>query len=178
MAVYCTSDDVASILSSQGIEWAVDDDRTGNTDGVDELRRVTDCISRASSKINQYVVKWYQLSTLASNTWVKWCCATLAAVALMRRRGDTAPDGLISEYDEYLEFLKDVQLGKSVIPSDGTDDAKLLTQNAGMTMSNLHMDQRYRNLQLRVITRMSTGPLQSKGGISRVFDYTSLYYIE
>lgn len=177
ITAYCTKADIASVLSEQGIDYAVDDERLGDFDAADLATRVSDCINRASARVNQYCTLRYDLTSFPGNTWIKWCTATIAAVMLMRRRGDSAPDGLIAEYNEYIDFLKDVKNGTSVIPPDvAGNDAKLLVQNAGITMTNLHLDLRFRVIQVRAITRVSTGPFESK--LIRQYDFRSSYFLE
>lgn len=174
-ALLCSEDDVISVLSNQGVLYSIDDDRTGERSTV-SVQFITDAIERSSVKIRAFLSQWYDLGTLAGNTWLKWACATFTAVNLMRRRGDTAPDGLMAEYQEYADFLVKVNDNEAIIPSDNGTDAQLLTQNAGVTMSNLRIDHRYPYSQIRAIARTSVGDQRSK--LVRNMDYPSTIFLE
>ena len=173
LAVFCSDDNVYSVLSEMGVTWAVDDEGDGSR-SAQNTRWLADCKERAQVQITQYLNKWYDLTTLPGNTWVKWCCSVLTAVKLMRRRGESAPDGLINEYNEFLSFLESVQHGDASIPQDGESDARLLTQNAGLTMSNIRIDSRFRLAQIRVIPQTSTGDQQSR--LPRFIDFMQAQY--
>lgn len=180
--VYCDQDAIESIFSSHGVLYAIDDDRSGeaetsNDDGKVEPQYIADCIERATVRINQYVQKLYDLTTLPSNVWTKWCCATLSARCLCRRRGEGAPDGLVADADEYIEFLKQVKDHEAVIPKNGnnTPDAQLLVSNAGMTMSNLRVNQQYPFAKIRAVTHLSSGKQQS--ALLRHPDYRAFRFV-
>jgi len=170
LPAYCSKQDIYSVLSEQGVNWAADDNQTGYADD-DENTFITDCMERAQVRINQYIHTVYVLTSVPGNTWMKWCCAVLSAVQLLRRRGGTVPDSLTIEESEYIDFLKSVQINEALVPPDSSSDMILLNQNAGMTMTNLHRDQRFRAAQIRYISRLSTTPFNSK--LPRSPDYTS-----
>lgn len=170
---FCSTEDVYSILSQQGVNWAIDDDSNGITT-PNEPQWLVDCKERAKIKITQYLARMYDLTTLAGNTWIKWAAATLTAVELMRRRGENAPDGLVVQANEFLDFLKMVMNGDVLIPQDGTDDARLTNQNAGLCMTNLHFDQRFGIAKIRSIQNLSSGPANSK--LPRQPDYVSTQF--
>lgn len=171
----CSVDDVTSIISDFAVNANVDDNRTGEL-STDERQFLADAIEQATSRIQFALAQWYNLSTLPGNTWLKWCCAVISAVRLFRRRGDTAPDGLINTYNEYVTDLQAVQDNKAIIPSDNGSDAQLLSQNAGIQMSNLRIDSRYAIRKVRVVPRSSIGDQRSKFG--RPVDYVSTYFLE
>lgn len=170
---YCSEGDVISVLSMEGVTFSVDDDRSGGANN-DEYQSINDCIERAQAKINFFLNKVYDLTTLYTNTWTKWCCATFAAANLMRRRGASCPAGLAFEEEEYKEFLQMVMDNQALIPTDGDADAKLLISSAGLSMSNLAFDQRMRVAKVRYVQRLSTNPQTSK--LPRYPDYSSIFY--
>ncbi|MEM4360038.1 MAG: phage protein Gp36 family protein [Candidatus Bilamarchaeaceae archaeon] len=179
--LYCSSADVEAVFSLNGVTWSVDDDFSGeaetvNYQGRNEQQYVYDAIERATVKINQYVAKLYDLSSLVGNTWTRWACAILAARSLARRKGNPAPDGLVADAEEVLEFLEQVYQGRAVIPPDGESDARLLSTNAGICMSNLNLDQRFPTAKVRVVQRISTGPSQSR--LRRYYDLRSIQTFE
>lgn len=173
LAAFCSDDNIYSVLSEQGVTWSIDDEGDGSR-STQNSRWLNDCKERAQVQITQYLNKWYDLTTLPGNTWIRWCSAVLTAVKLMRRRGESAPDGLINEYNEFLTFLELVQHGNALVPQDGESDARLLTQNAGLTMSNVRIDSRFRLAQIRVIPQTSTGDQQSR--LPRFVDFMQAQY--
>lgn len=175
VTAYCTSDEVESVLSENGVLWAVDDDRSGTT-SAGESGFIDDALERATVIINQYVAMIYSLPSLLTNTWTKWACAVLAAQKLCRRHGNGSPDGLTLDCEEVFAFLELVRKGQAVIPADGEADALPLATNAGLVMSNLRIDQRFPTAKVRVVQRISTGPSASR--LRRYFDYQSMNRIE
>lgn len=171
---YCSVTDVESILSAEGVSFASDDDRSGIIT-ADEIDFLNDVLQWTQSKINYYLVQWYDLATIPGNTWIKWCHACFAACQLMRRRGNSVPDGLILQEAQYLEWLEQVRTNRALIPPDGDSDAKLLKSGAGMTMSNQVVDSRFRRAKIRYVPQISTGPQGSPSGIPRYPDHASVY---
>ena len=167
---FCSTQDVYSILSSQGVAWAVDDDSNGMS-STPETLWLSDAKERAKVKITQYLALYYDLTTIAGNTWIKWASATMTAVELMRRRGESAPDGLVVMANEYIDFLVMVMQGKALIPQDSVNDCKLLNQNAGLTMTNLRYDSRFGFGKIRSVQNLSTGPATSQ--LPRQPDYVT-----
>jgi len=161
MPAYCTIDDIISVFSEHGVHFSVDDDRTGTLTPLEDSF-VDDAISRATINIDYHLNRWYDLTTLPGNIWIKWCAATLAAKRLARRRGELAPDGLVLEAAEYEAQLLAIMQNQATVPSSGEGDASLLTQNAGLTMSNLEVDSRYANAKVRANPLTSTRPAASK----------------
>lgn len=166
---YCEVGHINHILSEQGVDLSVDDNRSGLAD-IGEQEYVANAIQRAEAHINQFLARFYNLTSLSGNIWIRWACATVAAVYLMRRRGASEPSGLTALYEEVDSFLALVAQNLAIIPVTDADagTATLLTQNAGITMSNLTVDQRYRYNKMRVTPANSTGPQASK--LPRMFD--------
>lgn len=181
--VYCSQTDIETVFSYHGVLFAVDDDRNATIDASNDDARVeadyiANCVKRATVRINQYVAQLYDLTTLPSNEWTKWCCAVFSALYLARRRGARAPESLEQEADEYLEFLKEVKNGDSLIPKNTNEssDAVLLVSNAGMTMSNLNVDQRFAVAKVRVVAKTSSGDQVSE--LPRRPDYRAIRFME
>lgn len=174
-APYCSENEIISVLSESGIDYSADDNRSGEAEGR-EASFVAEAIQRAEVRINQYLMQRYDLTTMPGNKWIKWCCATFAGVFLMRRRGETAPDGLINQAMEYETWLHNVWVNNALIPTDAedTNTAQLLHQNSGIMMSNLAIDQRFRVSKVRSVPRISTGPQSSK--TVRHPDYRSTFF--
>ena len=107
-------------------------------------------------KLNAYVRLIYDVDTLNNNLWVKWCCACMSAVQLMRRGGGPVPDGLREEYEEFMLFLKEIKKGISEIPS-----ADRMHQ-PGLVMSNVFIDPRYYRAKVRVQPSISAGEQNTK----------------
>lgn len=175
---YCSENDIISVLSSVGVTFATDDNRSGSLSGA-EVTAIDDCISQAQSKINYFLVRWYQLSSIPGNTWIRWCTAIMSACQLMRRRGEVPPDGLKLQEDQYLQWLEEIQNGRGLLPPDGENDAKLIVSGSGMTMSNLTIDQRFRTAKIRYVPRLSTGPAgPNVPAIPRFPDYSSTMFTQ
>lgn len=171
--LYCSSDDVASVLSGEGVDFSVDDNRDGSTN-ADESNFVNDVMEHCQSKINFYLSPRYDLSTIPGNTWVKWCMAVLSAAQLLRRRGETPPRGLEEQEEQYLFWLEEIRNVKALVPADGESDARLVASSAGMSMSNLKVDHRFRVAKIRYVPRISTKPYGAPGGIPRYPDNGAL----
>jgi phage gp36-like protein len=169
MAVFCTEDELNLILSEWGVRNSSDDDK----DQVADDGVVDSCIERAHVRLMQYLEPQYAEADLVGNAFAKWTEAVIACVMLMRRKGEGAPDGLINQYDEAIEFLKEIKAGSSVVPGV----QKEVNDYVGITMSNYHMDMRRRVGQCRVAQRISVGPLTG-GGKPRFWDDYAAVLIE
>lgn len=150
---YCNQDDIEDILSEAGVSYSSADVGDGPDTDV-----VNNTIERAESLVKQALRKKYDTSTItrANNTWVKWCTATYAAVSLMRRRGNSVPDGLWVMYQEYKETLAAVKAGTEDIPDLDP------RYEPGLTMSNHHISHWPRSAKSRVITSTSVGQQDSQ----------------
>ena len=124
----------------------------------DAIDLVDDCIARGSEKIDMSIAKRYDTSAIANHRWVKWCCAVISAVFLCRRKGWPVPTSLNQEYEEYLQQLADIRAGDLDI--EGVPDRNTPIPS----MSNLHIDRRYRTGKQRVEVTVSTGRTYSRVG--------------
>lgn len=154
-APYCTISDIKSILSSAGVVYAVDDDRSGGN-STEEINYANDCIERADAHIQMLVQTYYDVNQLPGNIWVKWCSATLAAVDIMTRRGEQVPSGLVYRWRQYQDALQRISIGQLQIPG-----AEPRASQGGLLMSNLELDQRYHTARVRIVPHTSAGERSS-----------------
>lgn len=150
---YCSETDIEDIMSTHFTLETTNDDGSLNDD---DDTKVLNAIVRAEQRIQQYALNRYTDTLLQSNEWIRWCCATFAAVQLARRRGNAIPNGLQDEYDEYLAHLQLVRDGKAEVPG------LLPRSEPGMTMSNVTYDQSSRRRKIRVSKTISAGEQTSE----------------
>ena len=102
------------LLSDHGALLAADDNEDAAVGSSGTESDVYDnCIERAAVKLNMALCNTkYTLAELATNEWMKWCNAVMAAVTLRRRRGNPCPLSLLEEEREFLETLKMIQTGQ------------------------------------------------------------------
>lgn len=111
---YCTIAHVKDILSDNGVLFRSDDDEDGvlESSGTESTAQ-SNAIERSATKMNMMLQQTaYTLADLANNEWCKWCNATMAAVALCRRRGNPVPQSLLQEEQEYMRILEYLRAGK------------------------------------------------------------------
>jgi phage gp36-like protein len=99
---YCTSDDLEDRLSEAGVTLRTDDSPPTSYGNA---------ILRASSKINQFLLRQYTEANLAASDIVTDYASTIATYYLCTRRGNPAPDSVIAEYREAIEELKLIHAG-------------------------------------------------------------------
>lgn len=92
----------------------MDDNENGLVDSSGTESTVyANAIERAAVKINMALVNYkYTEAQLSGNAWMKWCNATMAAVALRRRRGNPAPTSLLEQEKEFLTALDQIKTGQ------------------------------------------------------------------
>ena len=146
---YCERTDIDAILSIHGVDQSVDDDHDGNVEAF-ELAYITTIIERAASRMNSRLENRYTLSDLSSNDWVKFVNASIAAMMLTRRRGNSVPPSLQEEVDEFLADLDEIMAGRQKIPEQAASLDYL------PAVSNYDV-QRGHFPAVRVDTRLSTG---------------------
>ena len=113
---YCTSADVASILSEHGLVSAIDDDF--DYDDTGETHFTTEAISRSAVVvINFYLCTRYNLELLTTNQYLKHANAILAAVAVAARRLQSVPTSLEMMADDIKAQLREIKRGSSDLPS-------------------------------------------------------------
>lgn len=147
MVAWCTQLEIEDLMSANGLSVSTNDTQ-GNS--VSDPTIVANAIERGQSKLAQYLTQKYDTSTITSaNVWIKWATATFAAIEIMRRKGGVVPPGLQETYEEILEGLRDVKNGPGLIPD--------LSQRTtpGMAVSNVKIDNSYRQAKVRVVGTIS-----------------------
>jgi phage gp36-like protein len=140
---YCTAEDVEGLLSTEGVDARLDDDSSGAVDGSED-GRMTQAISYATAKVDQYAAGRYAASDLAASWVVNEWATSLACCWLCRRRGNPVPASIKELCDATIEDLKAVLAGTLPIADVGQ---RYTDQPA---WSNVRVDPRYRVRQIRV----------------------------
>jgi len=149
---YCAQADVTFMLSRFGLQALLND----GASAIPVIQgNLATAITWASVRIDYYLRQRYDPTQLAGNNFVRFACATLASVMIMRRK-NAAHDGLQQEYDEVEEQLKSIQEFKYEVP-----DAYPISE-PGPTMSNVRVDQVNFNRKIRASFEASTGDQSSK----------------
>jgi hypothetical protein len=145
---YSTKTEIEQIISALGVDLTSGDDFTVI---AEDTANITAAIEKVDSIIDFNLRKLYSAVSIDASTWVKWCSATLASCQLFRRRGNPCPESLSKECDQYLEDLKAIARAEMTLP-----DAAYLG-NHFPTLTNVRIDMRYTNRQIRRVQSTSTG---------------------
>lgn len=111
---YCTSDDIDAILSVTGSTSRIDDDDSGSASATESGYRTT-AIRWSTARCNLFLSAYPQ-SDLSQSWIVNYWCSIISAHQLCGRRGDPVPDSLREMYDQTMEDLKMVRLGRYQLP--------------------------------------------------------------
>lgn len=148
LPVLTTTDILERFLSSQGIASFSDDDS----------QTVDDCISYAAGLILGKLAAKYVLSVLAGALLLTEWATVISARTLCTRRGNPIPESLELLYQGIIGdggFLSEVVKGTTkLVDADGNIIAG--KGSFAPTMSNLRIDRRYPNEQVRVVEQTST----------------------
>ena len=109
---YCTRTEIEDILGIPGVLACLDDDESGIEESSPESAYLTSCIERGAIEINGQITYQYTLASVASNDWLKWCNAYLAAYYLKTRRGNTCDEGIVDQVVEYRKLLNEIRWGR------------------------------------------------------------------
>jgi len=112
---YCTAADIQAIISIEGHDAWADDDESGSLSAT-ETGYVTFQIDRAASVIDAYLVKRYDLSDLTGSNFLRFANAVMASKYVMSRRGEAPPEGLMADYDEFIQLLIDIKDNTKDLP--------------------------------------------------------------
>lgn len=113
--IYCTRNDVASLIGEAGILACLDDDQDGSlTTG--EQRYVTDCINRAAVEMNSALDCQYVLSELSGNDWCRWCNAYISVWHLQSRRANSPSGSVVDAVASYRDLLAEIRFGRFKVP--------------------------------------------------------------
>lgn len=147
MAEWCTLAEVEDLLSANGVSASTNDNYDNS---VADATIVDNAIARGRTILSQYLVQKYDIEVITSSAeWVKWAAATFAAIEIMRRKGGVVPPGLQELYEQYTEFLKNVQSGTFQVPG------LYPRSSPGISVSNITMDNRYNRAKIRVVSTIS-----------------------
>jgi hypothetical protein len=108
--IYCTSEDMADILSQAGVDLASSDYPPSDYGNA---------IAKAGNQIDFYLGRRYQPTSLAQSDLVKDWAAILACSFLRRRRGNPMPAGIASLVEEAKAQMEMVRRGQTEIPGIG-----------------------------------------------------------
>lgn len=148
-AAWCVKADIEDILSSEGVTWASDDQR----DGIGDDTIVANAIERARLWFMERLARYYESDTIATTSWGKWACARRAAIELMRRRGEDAPNGLMAWLAEMEAYLAQVMSGAAILP-----DVTRINEHGSVAWNNVTHDQRPQRKQIRRVDDTSSEP--------------------
>lgn len=139
--LYCTEDDVQSLLSPAGETGRLDDDAVGSIN-PQQQGWLTKAISWATARVNFYCASKYATADLATSWVVNNWAVVLACDWLSRRRGNPSPFGDLVE--EVMQDLKDIRSGEAQFSDIGLRTA------AWPAWSNVRVDQLYALRKIRV----------------------------
>ena len=141
--VYCTSDDIAILLSIIGEQDRLDDWNTGVLTPTQQ-GYMTAIIGWASAKVNFYCAQLYDLSDLATSSWVNGITTIIATQMLCGRRANPVPGSIGAMYKEAMQDLVLVRTSAVQIPDIGYRDV------AWPAWSAVRVDPMYRLRQQRI----------------------------
>ncbi|MDA7950246.1 MAG: DUF1320 domain-containing protein [Pirellulaceae bacterium] len=113
--IYCTTEDIQSILSYDYLLLCTDDDRDGQL-SPNESSYITLAIERAANLMNAYLSRVLKLEDLLSNSWCRDCNSALAAYFISIRRGNPPPKSIEVLYHYYIDLIQDIRKGHAVVP--------------------------------------------------------------
>lgn len=138
--VYCTEQDLQSLLSPDGEIGRLDDQNIG----VVNQTYLTNAINWATERVNLYCLPRYNAIDLAQSWLVNNWAVICAAHWLSTRRGNPVPHSFDDLYEEAIEDMKLIQKGQAQIPNIG------LRTSAWPAWSNVRVDVLYTLRKIRV----------------------------
>ena len=161
--LYTDQASIGDVLSTDGVDMRVDDDGTGMVSSTED-DRIDRAINWATARINRRLQPLYDAADLVLS-WTVWNWASVfGAWWLSTRRGNIPAAGIQMQYDLAVEELDAVAAGLQVL-----EDISLRNDLAP-TLSNVRLDSRYPQTQLRVQRKLSRGPNVQR--VDRARDYT------
>lgn len=146
--LFCTEQDMASLLSDEGLTNFLD----FNNEGGRFTTAVTKCRTWGSSRVSFYCSRRYSQALLATSDWVNGHTITFAVYRAVSTMGNGPSATLQQAYDDAIEELKMIQAGKADIP-----DINVRT-NRAPAMSNMRVVPGYTNSDIRVVESTSVNP--------------------
>ena len=145
--------EVASILSTVGIDLHIDDNDDGVVDLTEE-QYLVDCMEEASDTIFEKLQYRYTHEVLIESDWTRRRVSYLAAHLVGKRRGN--PNVFCEKVVKLMKEVDEVYNGQNTIPLTAPRD------NIEPAMSNQVVDRRYRAQKLRTDQWTSTGGTDSR----------------
>lgn len=142
---FCSWDDVAVRLSSEGAKLRTDD----NTDAAQQ-----DILNDAATEVLGYVGRGYKLIALQNSQWVRYRTRDVAVFLAATRRGNPANKSIADRYAKAIEQLELVRKGSIKIP----DAAE--SKGSAPAMSNLKVQQ-FPVTIVKVVEGTSTGKAEN-----------------
>jgi len=150
---YCTSAEVASILSQFAIDVRTDDEHDEDYLAADDLARQEEALERGSAWIDMFLQARYDAATLVGNRWVKWATAHLVACELERRRGNGVAASLAAATETYVAMLEAIAKGARHLAGPGGPEPERGDAMPGW--SNVTPDLRYLWSSIRRVDQTS-----------------------
>lgn len=160
---YCLRADIEAIWSATAVIRSADDDEDGALSSTED-GYITQAIQRAANKMNAALETRYTLSELANNTWCRDCNAALAAFLLATRRGNAAPQQILTQYEEFLSDLVEIRGGRLKVPQ--ASDSHQTTPS----VTNFDTDLHATRTKVRRVGETSTGEKPPTGVKSHAID--------
>lgn len=146
--IYPTKAGIESIFGSVAVLLRINDEEDG-TPSAGELLNLDDILIEATDIANQYLAERYKVSDLANSLWVFRRCNYIACYLLSIRQGN--PEQYLGKYNEILaefQLVKDEKMSIPRIP---------VAYDNTPALSNIVVDRRYAQRQIRTQTSTSTG---------------------
>ena len=150
-------------MSPQGVEAFGDDDISGSLSAT-ESGYLDFMIDKAASVLDLHLVKRYDLADLTTSNFMRFANAVLAARAIFARRGEGAPESVMREFDEFMDYLVAIRDNIMEIP-DVIDSFNHLP-----TVTNFWTDFTKTVSPVRVQDAESTGDNDWQGQLKRSVD--------
>lgn len=156
MTGYCTNADVKQYLPLCALPSLTNDgDPTAAT--VDD-DRIDFARTSATADVDSFLVNQYDLTAAHAlkPAFLLHCEAIFICVWICRHSANGAvPPGLQALYDERMQALSAISLGQRQIPG------MAVRADPGVSMSNLHHDQRWNRTKIRTTPLINTGDQNS-----------------
>lgn len=105
---YCTMDDIADLMSQNGMQLCLDDNPPSLNANV---------LDKAGNLVDRYLCRRYDPSQLALSPVIRDCCAAIGAYYLGGgRRGNPAAQGFATMYEDVIAYFVELKKGLNEIP--------------------------------------------------------------
>jgi hypothetical protein len=153
---YSTNADVRRYISLCALPSLTTGDPTAPTTDDDQIEFAREF---AYEDINGFIVNQYDLTTAdaVKPNWLSHTEAIFICVWIFRHTSNgTVPPGLQQQYDERMQALQQISQGQRQIPGLS------VRSDPGVSMSNLHIDQRFDSHKIRTQPWTNTGDQRSE----------------